>query len=109
MQYIIIHKNVNDLFVLRSFKLLTACLLPMKKTNFSLLLLLFSVTSLCKSQSDDYNYDNYNYDQYNYDQNNYDEYDYNEKYDYYGHQNLLAPTPLPIQPPSQPGNYIFVC
>ena len=82
----------------------------MEKTNFSLLLFLFSLTSLCKSQSDDYNYDNYNDDQYNYDQNNYDEYDYNEKYDYYGqNQNLLAPTPLPIQPPSQPGNYIFVC
>ena len=82
----------------------------MEKTNISLLLFLFSLTSLCKSQSDDYNYDNYNDDQYNYDQNNYDEYDYNEKYDYYGqNQNLLAPTPLPIQPPSQPGNYIFVC
>ena len=76
----------------------------MEKTNFSILLFLFSVTSLCKSQSDDYNYDPYNYDQ-----NNYDEYDYNEKYDYYGHQNLLAPAPLPIQPPPQPGNYIFVC
>ena len=79
----------------------------MEKTNFSLLLFLFSLTSLCKSQSDDYNYDNYNYDQYNYDQNNYDEYDYNEKYDYYGHQNLLAPAPLPIQPPPQPGNYFY--
>ena len=76
----------------------------MEKTNFGLLLFLFSVTSLCKSQSDDYNYDPYNYDQ-----NNYDEFDYNEKYDYYGHQNLLAPAPLPLQPPPQPGNYIFFC
>ena len=79
----------------------------MEKTNISLLLFLFSLTSLCNSQSDDYDYDTYNYDQYNYDQNNYDEYDYNEKYDYYGHQNLIAPAPLPIQPPSQPGYYIF--
>ena len=71
----------------------------MEKTNFNILLFLFSVTSLCTAQSDHYNYDNYNYDQYNYDRNNYDEYDYNEKYDYYGHQNLLAPAPLPIQPP----------
>ena len=43
-------------------------------------------------------YYNENYDYYNQELN-----------DYYGHQNLLAPAPLPIQPPSQPGNYIFVC
>ena len=82
----------------------------MEKTNISLLLFLFSLTSLCNSQSDDYDYDTYNYDQYNYDQNNYDEYDYNEKYDYFGqNQNLLAPAPLPpTLHPNQVITYLFV-
>ena len=39
----------------------------------------------------DYTYDEYNYHEYNY---------YDEKYDYYGDQNLPAPAPIPILPPT---------
>ena len=114
MQYLYHHTLkwsilINDLTAivgLMFWEVSNYSLWPMENTNFSLLLFLFSLTSLCKSQLDDYNYDNYNYDQYNYDETNYDEYNYNEEYDYYGqNQNLLAPAPLPIQPPPQPGNY----
>ena len=80
----------------------------MEETNFSILLFLFLFTSLCYSQ--DYTYDEYNY--------YYDEYKYDN---YNGYQNLLAPAPLPISPPTPPpppppppmmpppttGNYIF--
>ena len=61
----------------------------MEKTNFSILLFLFLFTSLCDSQ--DYTYDEYNY--------YYDEYNYDN---YNGYQNLPAPAPLPISPPTHP-------
>ena len=80
----------------------------MEKHFFSILSILVFLTSFCNS--DDYKYDEYNY--------------YDENYDYYEHQNLLAPAPLPIlpqtppslpQPPAPPpppppktGNYIFI-
>ena len=90
----------------------------MKKINFSILLFLGFLTSLCNSNYD--KYDNYKYDE-NYDYYDYTSEDYTNDYnqdlnDYYGNQNLLAPAPFPIAPPfnpppplPQPGNYIFVC
>ena len=115
----------------------------MKKINFSILLFLGFLTSLCNSNYD--KYDNYKYDEnyrghikggakgavapltfrdllnriFKYDYYDHTSEDYTNDYDYYGHQNLLAPPPFPIAPPfnppspppplPQPGNYIFVC
>ena len=81
----------------------------MEKTHFNVLLFLVLFISLCNSN--DYKYDDNNrYDEnYDYDDQksrDYTDY-YSQEYDYYGHQNLIAPAPLPIQPPSQPGYYIF--
>ena len=98
---------------------------PMAKTNFSILLFLVILTSLCNSQDykyDDYNYNEYNYNEYNYNEYNNENYDYSQELnDYYGQQNIIAPAPTPILPPfippsptplppmPPPGNYIFVC
>ena len=82
---------------------------PMEKTHFNVLLFLVLFISLCNSN--DYKYDDNNrYDEnYDYDDQNSRDYTdyYSQEYDYYGHQNLITPAPLPIQPPSQPGNQIF--
>ena len=85
----------------------------MEKVNFSILLIILCLKSLCNA--DDYNYDDYMYNEYNYYTDDYSQ----ESNDYYEHQNLLALAPFPIaplfNPPSpppplpQPGNYIFVC
>ena len=109
----------------------------MKKINFSILLFLGFLTSLCNSNYD--KYDNYKYDE-NYRGHirgekrgqsppltfwdllnrifEYDYYDHTSE-DYTNNYNLLAPAPFPIAPPfnppspppplPQPGNYIFVC
>ena len=86
----------------------------MDKTYFNILLFLVFFISLCNSN--DYKYDDYNrYDE-NYDfddqkSRDYTDY-YSQEYDYYGHQNLLAPAAFPIPPPlippppPQPGNNI---
>ena len=88
----------------------------MEKTNFNILFFLVLLTSLCDSQD----YSDY------YDTNYYD-----ENYDYYEHQNLLAPAPIPIlpqtppslpqppapspappappPPPPKTGNYLHIC
>ena len=56
----------------------------MEKTNFNILYFLVLLISLCDSQDySDYYGTNY----------------YDENYDYYEHQNLLAPAPFPIAPP----------
>ena len=95
----------------------------MEKTNSCILLFLVFLTSFCNAQ--DYRYDDYNYDDYDY--NNQQPEDYTDDYsqesnDYYEHQNLLAPAPIPAPfiprpppsstppPPSpQPGKYIHIC
>ena len=88
----------------------------MEKVNFSILLIILCLKSLCNA--DDYNYDDYMYNEYNYYTDDYSQ----ESNDYYEHQNLLAPAPIPppfIPPPPpsstppppspQPGKYIGIC
>ena len=71
----------------------------MERTNFCIFLFLAFLSLLCNSE--DYKYDDYKYNEYNYDDENYYYHnkkseDYTEELnDYYGHQNLLAPAPLP--------------
>ena len=90
----------------------------MEKTHFNVLLFLVFFISLCNSN--DYKYDDYNrydenYDYYDQKSRDYTD-DYSQEYDYYGHQNLLAPAEFPVPPPPlippppppppQPGNNI---
>ena len=85
----------------------------MEKTNFNVLIFLVLFISLCNSN--DYKYDDENYDYYDQKSRDYTD-DYSQEYDYYGHQNLLAPAEFPVPPPPlipppptpppQPGNNI---
>ena len=94
------------------FQITAYKLQPMKKINFSILLFLGFLTSLCNSNYD--KYDNYKYDE-NYDYYDYTSEDYTNDYnqesnDYYGHHNLLTPAPSPPPPPPlpQPGNILVL-
>ena len=67
----------------------------MEKVNFSILLIILCLKSLCNA--DDYNYDDYMYNEYNYYTDDYSQ----ESNDYYD-QNLLPPPNPPLPPPNPP-------